>query len=373
MKSMRNILVLLLSSLVCLITSCKSEKLSAGPFGDPGTVPDGQYHGAVDVALPPERPTVGQWFTIDVGLRELNPTTKAAGDPINITTDDGDNVSYKPSTFELKPGKRKLVKVKINKSGAGIVPIALFAEEEYYPYKTELEVGFQGHLKLPNSVPLSYGDPAAVNISIVDGNDKSLSVDAPLEMDIQAVDALLSDGLAPQGSAYVWANHIRLPIHPGARSSPQFQIKSTNIQGGSVHLLATLNLQFEGPVVAQDSFSLNVNPALWLPILLAICGSLLYGAYSFVQVTKTRWQDISLQIATSIIGGIIAYLFANFDLLGIKLDPNVLKTYPLLGFLFSYIGIEVLLSKRFRASNNVDPKKPSQISQSKQSAAGTDQ
>ena len=60
-------------------------------------------------------------------------------------------------------------------------------------------------------------------------------------------------------------------------------------------------------------------------------------------------MDIALHFAASIIGGIIAYLFAGYDLLGLKLDPNVLKTYPLLGFIFSYAGIEILLAKKFKS------------------------
>jgi hypothetical protein len=43
----------------------------------------------------------------------------------------------------------------------------------------------------------------------------------------------------------------------------------------------------------------------------------------------------------------LAYLTANLDLFGLKLDPNILRTYPLLGFLFSYIGIDRLFAKRF--------------------------
>jgi hypothetical protein len=62
----------------------------------------------------------------------------------------------------------------------------------------------------------------------------------------------------------------------------------------------------------------------------------------------TRWKHaVPLQIITSIVAGLLAYLTANLDLFGIKLDPNILRTYPLLGFLFAYIGIDRLFAKRF--------------------------
>lgn len=335
-----------------LMISCGKATDNAAqpqPTPQPSSDVDASYHGAIWVTLPGERPIVGQWFTIEVSLHENKPNTPSSTNQITITTDDGDRVSYKPPSFKLQAGKRALVRVKINKPGAGIAPIALYAEEGYLPYLNEVEVGFQGHLKVTHSTLLAYNDPAAVTIGIVDNNDKSLPVDVTLEMQIQAVDALLSDGTLGPTKEAIWTDHVTLPINAGARSSPQFQIKSTNPKGGEVHILATLNLLGNGGVVAQDSFSFPVNPAVWLPIILAILGSLLYGAYNFVQSPKSRWQDILLQLAASIIGGVIAYLFTGFDLLGIKLDPNVLKTYPLLGFLFSYVGIEILLSKRFRS------------------------
>jgi hypothetical protein len=101
-------------------------------------------------------------------------------------------------------------------------------------------------------------------------------------------------------------------------------------------------------VVTQANFSLQVVPVWWLPIALAMSGSLLYWIYSFARKPVVS-SAIFPEIIAGIFGGLIAYLFAGYDLLGLKLDPNVLKTYPLLGFLFAYVGIDVLLGNRFRS------------------------
>jgi len=52
---------------------------------------------------------------------------------------------------------------------------------------------------------------------------------------------------------------------------------------------------------------------------------------------------------------LLAYLTANLDLFGVKLDPNILRTYPLLGFLFAYIGIDQLFAKRFGQNQGGTP------------------
>jgi hypothetical protein len=138
-------------------------------------------------------------------------------------------------------------------------------------------------------------------------------------------------------------------LQPGAGGSPQFQVRSTKISGGTIRLLANVTLPYNGPELTQESFSFQVTPTSWLPIAFAMGGSLLYWLYALVKQAPDKWSPaIPLQIIASILGGLIAYLFAGFDLLGLKLDPNVLKTYALLGFLFGYVGIEMLLAEKFR-------------------------
>lgn len=71
--------------------------------------------------------------------------------------------------------------------------------------------------------------------------------------------------------------------------------------------------------------------------------------YSLAQDVRlsSHWKRaVPIQIVTAIVAGLLAYLTANLDLLGLKLDPNLLRTYPLLGFLFSYIGIDKVFSRQ---------------------------
>jgi hypothetical protein len=36
-------------------------------------------------------------------------------------------------------------------------------------------------------------------------------------------------------------------------------------------------------------------------------------------------------------------------MLGFKLDPTILRSYPIIGFLFSYFGFEVLIPRKAAA------------------------
>jgi hypothetical protein len=102
--------------------------------------------------------------------------------------------------------------------------------------------------------------------------------------------------------------------------------------------------------LSQENFALVAQPAWWLPLVLAIAGGALHAVYKVSRLPRfTFWGAVAIFLASAV-SGCVGYLVANFDLFGLKFDPSVLRTYPLIGFLFSYFGIEVLLSKTFSTS-----------------------
>ena len=166
-------------------------------------------------------------------------------------------------------------------------------------------------------------------------------------------DALLTQITVANGrdrQQLVGTAEVFTEITPGNSSPSQFSIISPSIWGGPVHLKVIAKTMGGGQSVAEGNFTFDTDPAVWLPISLAIGGALLYGVYSLAQDTKleSHWKRaVPFQIVVSVVAGLLAYLTANLDLFGVKLDPNILRTYPLLGFLFAYIGIDRLFAKRF--------------------------
>jgi hypothetical protein len=283
---------------------------------------------------------LNEWFTIDCSSRNVPK-------PINVKIEKDARIECKPpNQFTVKPGEVKFLDVRIKRTRSGIVSLGLHPDRGLGVVDIPLAVGFQGHLKItPSNLSLSDDDPATINIMIVDENGKPLTVGTTLEMNVQAVDALVRQDT---NNANGWSEKLPpMALAANAGMSPQFQVRSNSKRGGSIHILATLNFPNDGVVLAQESFAFQVAPVWWLPIVFAAVGSLLYWLYSFLQAPKAS-VAVFAQVGAALLGGVIAYLFAGFDLLGLKLDPNVLKTYVLLGFLFGYVGIEVILAKRFR-------------------------
>ena len=274
----------------------------------------------------------------NTGCRDADAQSKGRPEVlVNMYLDQ--QVEYDPKQFKVSPCKNAFVRVTVKKKEAGLASLAAFADGYDY-FSRGLDVGFDGKVKVTSTAPLSYDEPGTLNVEIVGQDDKPLRFPNSLDVILESVDAAL---LVPNADANQWTHSVTLSLGPGARSSPQFQIKSEKVRGGAVHLSTSLLLG--DVVIGQENHSFEAAPASWLPVLLAIIGALLYGVYSILSDdSRTKWKQ---KLLASAVAGTIAWLFTGFDLLGLKLDTSSLRTYAITGFLFCFLGVDVLLSKKF--------------------------
>lgn len=256
-----------------------------------------------------------------------------------VRMDEDPQVEYKPQKFNVKPCEQAFVTVTVKKKGSGLASLGAYADG-YNFYSAAMDVGFEGKVRLTSTAPLHYNEPGSLNVEVIGQDDKPLSFGSSVSVTLESVDALISSGDSN------WSRSVTLSLNPGARSSSPFQIKSQNLYGGMIHLSTSLINGQDPPVIlSQENHSFEVAPAWWIPLLLGIFGAVLYCIYSIL--SDDDRSKISQKIGTSIVAGAIAWLFAGFDLLGLKLDTQSLRTYAISGFLFSFLGVDVLLSKRF--------------------------
>ena len=258
------------------------------------------------------------------------------------------SVTYKPSTFAIRTGQHRYVDATAKRTASGLVVVDGFANG-YRTCDVIVDVGYPGHLKAP-TVQLPYKQARSLTIQIVDNDGKPLKAGVSLGMEVQTEDATIG---GPKDATPVEDKEtpFTIPIPPSSTSSRPFLLTSTNWKGGPVRVLARLRTP-SGSVIAENEFLIDADPALWLPIALAIGGALLYGVYHLISdpdSTTNSKSKLFWKLFSSTLAGVIAYLFADFDLLGMKLDPHVLRTYAILGFVFSFVGIDLILSKRFRS------------------------
>ena len=78
-------------------------------------------------------------------------------------------------------------------------------------------------------------------------------------------------------------------------------------------------------------------------------GGLLHTLYTFVFDSERsylrRGRLVASRVATGVLAGLLAYLLAAWNVLGIQVDTTSLRAYAIMGFLFSYVGVDALVKK----------------------------
>jgi len=281
----------------------------------------------------------GEAFQVSI---YFSPPLKTSG---TVTLDQGWGMKLSPSTVVIEPGQRKNVSATIDKGLSGVAWVhAQPSVPGYIENWYGIPVDFEAALKLNSPSTIPYDSPTSVSVAVVDKAGQPFRMPAHLVMHVEYPDG----ELIPE-------NHdgrpgLDLPLDPGSETSPSFQLGSRLIRGGSEHLQAALKIPYQDQTLAQQDFTLQADASELLTMLLAVMGGLVHGVYKVVRLEEETpgklYSKAVFMLLASALAGLIGYFFAHLDLLGLKIDPNVLRSYPLIGFLFSYFGFEVLIPKR---------------------------
>lgn len=253
------------------------------------------------------------------------------------------DISMKNRRIEIQPREQKTLQVLPEPGPEAIAWIGAEANGYKSAWIT-VNVGFDGVLKFSSTGPLEYNNPTSLTLQVMHSDGKPFALRGDVDLVLQASGGYIYD--PKKNSKNKWVEEMGLPFPRGSHKSSQFQVKPRYWRGGPVHLSATLSSG--NNTLQQEDINLDSVPAWWFLLALSIGGGLLHGVYAVISAPHLRKRTvaaIATALFSSAIAGTLGFLLANHDILGLKLDPNVLRTYPLLGFLFSYLGLSLLLSK----------------------------
>jgi len=144
-----------------------------------------------------------------------------------------------------------------------------------------------------------------------------------------------------------WKSSLSLNLERGATSAPDMEIMPKTFSLANATVSAKLRINGNRTLL-EDRFQTRALPRWWIQLLMAVIGGLLWSIYQVVapaEPASTKRRRLLARVAVGIIAGIAAYLLASYDILGIKADTSSLRAFVVLGFLFSFVGIEGVLSK----------------------------
>lgn|SRR5947209_5091037 len=352
--AVRRVSVLALLVFVSLLLSCSratidskaraKQAASAGPSTDDGTDDEASDPG-IGVDLPLRGIVAGQPFKISVWLDAADDGKTHA-----VYMDPSDSFEYTPAEFALSAGKRQTVIAKLKKNESGLAQINI-TSDGFHDFSFNVDAGFTGKLKAVTAQNMESLKTYPVTFSVVNGQDAPVHLDANALIRVRAVNGLLQG--APDQP---WVPALKIPVLAGSTSSQAFLVKPSAITGEPVVLTASMYPWQNDVVISDQRLELAVMPAWWYTLALAILGGCIPPIYRFLTAwadtepsetgrKKIPWARGMVKLITGAVAGVVAYLFAAWDIIGVKLDMSSSRTFLILGFLFSYIGVDVLMKR----------------------------
>jgi hypothetical protein len=321
-----------------------SKALAPATLGAVNIPPTAGSVGDIQMTLKMRKVRINEPFSIVVWFE---PSEKNFSESVEIFMDETDgNIKYVPNSFTLKPYERKNVEARVI---------------QFEPRYVTIDTGFSAKFKAANlDKPIESGSTRSIVLEFVNNEGKFIYLDAPIKVTLQSSNTKFykqSDGS--------WVDKIEFDIREGQRCTPAIQIqpKSWSMDAGMITAEAGINRDNValGQVVSNQNISFVILPPWWLSLLMALIGGVLHGMYQATreifalkkppseQLFKIGWR-----IPCGALAGVLSYLFVDWDIIGIKIDTTSLKGFVILGFLFSYVGIDLVLKNIFSGKKSSD-------------------
>ncbi len=289
----------------------------------------------------PWRVEINRPFKMWVWYESNNPS---AG-PIGVDTDVSEKVHYDPETVALeRPKVRKKVMVHVESAPSGLAELMLTSESAEGLVCT-VDTGFKGRLRWKTPPSLESRSVLPATIELVDSQDQSLALDAPMHLKLVATNAEVRVEGKP------WGSTLDFALGNGDRSTPTFEMRPTPLDVASGTMQVTGYINKPDYIILKTNLDFNISPPWWLRLGMAACGGLLFSVYRTFR-RKSGWKLLSVARAggTGVAAGLFAYVLADFDVLGIKIDTTHLRAFVVLGLVVAYAGIEPILSALVKKS-----------------------
>lgn len=343
---------------------------------------EGEAGGEFEMDLP-YKVEINKPFQLDIWLLPADPKFNQT---VKVFMEQNSRMQYTPRVFELTPGVRKTISARILKSDSGLGEIIATADgwKDYY---ATVDAGFSARIRSNVKPSIESGKTQTFTIDFIDGNGKPVSLDAPVSVTLQSsntrireVGEMLCDdegdsdaqtaetviqnkntnkrlgSLKRQQKEQVtrgWCDNISFKVERGTSTTPLIQIKPQTIfpEKGAILVEVRMNDDF---LLLNDRIWFDILPRWWIPLLMTILGGLLYSLYKLIKGqdnlktnepgTGVKYSSyFVITVVTGMVSGVLAYLLGNYGILGFKVDTSSLQGFVILGFLFSYVGVDAIL------------------------------
>jgi hypothetical protein len=269
--------------------------------------------------------------------------------PADVFMDISERVTYKPDHLTLSAKVRQRAMVTVTKSPSGLAEV-MVTSECCDDISMSVDAGFKGRLRWKTPSAVESREVQPTSIEIVDSQDRPLQLDAPMHLRLTSSNAeiRISDGK--------WLDSLEFILRDGDTATPTFYLRPTPLDASTGSIQVSGFLNDKSYTVLKSNLNFDITPPWWLRLGMAALGGLLFSAYrTFRRGGELSVRKVFKPLSVGLLAGGFAYIIADWDVLGIKMDTTHLRAFVVLGLIVSYIGIEPLLAiiaKRLKANAN---------------------
>lgn len=281
----------------------------------------------------PWKVEINKPFKMWVWYKSKNPSAGS----VDVNTDVSEKVLYDPETETLpQPNKRKKIMVTVKNAPSGLAEL-IVTSDYCQGIVFTVDAGFKGRLKWKTPPSLESRSVRPATIELVDSQDQPLALDAPMHLKLVSTNAEIRAEGKP------WGSTLDFALGDGDHSTPAFEIRPTPLDVASGTMQVTGYINKPDYVIVKTNLDFDISPPWWLRLGMAACGGLLFSVYRTFRTKSWSLSSIGRAGGTGVAAGLFAYVLADWNVLGIKIDTTHLRAFVVLGLIVAYAGIEPIL------------------------------
>jgi len=276
--------------------------------------------------------------------RGVPPIEKLGAKTVDVIATRVGGVEYSEENRELAPGEKIKMNARVIDSPSGLARVVVRADD-WEPLSVVVTTGLAVRVdsSLPKTLEAGMEYDFELSFKGIHGDLVPLGAPATLMLSGEHLSFMYKGMPHPVLEVYVPG---------GSQTSRTLTATPTRRLGGSAALAIDVRINNDYSV-GEFRHEFVVQPEWWTILLLCISGGAMYSAARLLLLVETlkrykRERRLRVAITTSalaLIASGIAYMLGRFDVLGLHLEATGPRTFVLLGFLFSYVGVDALANR----------------------------
>jgi hypothetical protein len=285
---------------------------------------------------------INQPFDIDIWFEPSDPKRTEA---VTVYMEQNRDIRYDPRVFRLDPRTRKTIHARLinSRSGLGVVKGKCTGCTNI---EEAVNAGFPLKFSAPKlEKPIESDENRYFTIDFIDNAGRPVPLDATVNFYLRAYNASF------RTKTENWSREVFFDSERGNSATVPLRLRPDSLRGakGMIRVEAKIN---KNDPLRSENIEFSIVPSQTFLLLMAMLGGMLYSLYLISKDITTvpspfRWLLTSglLRVSGGAITGLLSYFFVDWDILGIKVDTTTVRGFVILGFLFSYVGIDTVLKK----------------------------